>query len=270
VDLLDLRSLQMMVESDNSIEHTRDVLTEAVSFFSNHENNSWKVELIFKELRDNLDMSSLDEKDIFLYDFDEFRFLDIPEEYTNYSLGLFNDEKHSRYSGRLVYPVRDVKGNVMGLCGWDPTDLPKYLDSNTYGYNAKNNCLYGMEKLPEYYKSDKLVFITEGIVCCNYLRSKEFQALALLGSSVSKYVIEILKRFGYRCVLLPDNDTAGLHIKTNAKYNLPKARCYVSTLAKDIDDTRKLEEGKYEQQLLTELRSLESPFVMTKILRVEK
>lgn len=267
MDLLDLRALQMMVESDNSIEHTRKVLSEAVSFFASQEDNEADVKLIFEQLRDKLDLSSIDEKEIFLYNMDTFKFLDIPEEYKNYSLGLFNDDKNCRYSGRLVYPVRDVKGDVMGLCGWDPEGAPKYLDSITYGYSAKNNSLYGMEKLPEYYKNDKLVFITEGIVCCNYLRSKGFQALALLGSSVSRYVIEILKRFGYRCVLLPDNDAAGLHVKLNAKYNLPKARCYVSVIAKDMDDTRKLEDGKYEQQFLNELRNLSSPFVATKILK---
>lgn len=266
----DLRSLQMMVESDNSIEHAREMLTKAVDFFSSQENNKWKVDMIFKDLRDNLDMSNIDEKGIFLYDMDEFKFIDIPEEYTNYSLGLFNDERNCRYSGRLVYPVRDVKGSVMGLCGWDPSDLPKYLDSNTYGYNAKNNCMYGMEKLPEYYKSDKVVFITEGIVCCNYLRSKGFQALALLGSYISKYVIEILRRFGYRCILLPDSDKAGLSILKSAKYNISKSRCYVPTIAKDIDDARKLDNGKYEQQLLNELKSLDMPFVLTKILRMIK
>lgn len=267
---LDLRALQMMVESENSIEHTRETLTEAVNFFSTHKDNEWKVKAILKELRSNLDFSTIDEKGIFLYDMDEFKFLDIPEEYKGYSLGLFNDDNHCRYLGRLVYPVRDVRGNVMGLCGWDPEDQPKYLDSNTYGYNAKRNCLYGMEKLEEYYTSDKPVFIVEGIVCCNYLRSKGFQSLALLGSSISRYVIEILKRLGYRCILIPDNDSAGTSVLKSAKYNLPKSRCYVSIVAKDIDDTRKLENNKYEQQLLNELSNLSSPFYPTKILSMEK
>lgn len=267
---LDLRALQLQVESENSIEHTRELLTEAVDFFSNHKDNEWKVKLVFEQLRDNLDFSSLDEKGIFLYDTDEFLPTDVPEKFKAYSLGLFSDEKYARYAGRLVYPVRDPKGNVMGLCGWDPTELPKYLDSKTYGYNAKRNCLYGMEKLYDYYTSKSPVFITEGIVCCNYLRSKGFNALALLGSSISTYVIEILKRFGYRCILLPDSDEAGLNILRGAKFRLPQSRCYVSSVAKDIDDTRKAENGKYEEQLLKELSSLSNPFVKTVVLRMLK
>lgn len=266
----DLRALQMQVEAENSVEASREVLTEAVEFFSGHKDNQWKVDLVMKDMRDNLDLSSIDEKGIFLYDSDEFNFMDIPEQYKGYTLGLFSNDKYSRYAGRLVYPVRDVKGKVMGLCGWDPTELPKYLDSNTFGYNAKNNCLYGMEKLPEYYVSKENVYIVEGITCCNYLRSKGLQALALLGSSISKYVVEILRRFGYRCILLPDNDKAGLSILKSAEWNLDEARCYVSTVAKDMDDTRKIEDGKYEDILLSELRSLNNPFVLTKVLRIIK
>lgn len=267
---LDLRSLQLMVESENSVEHTREVLTEAVDFFSKNKDNNWKVNMIFKDYRDNLDVESLDEDGIFLYDVDEFLPNNIPDEYKQYSLGLFNDEKYCRYAGRLVYPVRDVKNKVMGLCGWDPFEEPKYLDSKTYGYNAKRNCLYGMEKLPEYYVSTKPVFIVEGIPCCNYLRSKGFQALALLGSSISFYVIEILKRFEYRCILLPDNDKAGLSVLKTAKYKLPKARVYVSSVAKDIDDTRKVDNFRYENQLIEELSNLDNPFLVTKILRILK
>lgn len=267
---LDLRALQMQVESENSIEHTRELLTEAVKFFSNHKDNAWKVEAVFKELRENFDNSTLEEKDIFVYDSDEFLPTDVPSKYKAYPLGLFNDEKYCIFAGRLVYPVRDVKNNVMGLCGWDPVDLPKYLDSKTYGYNAKRNCLYGMEKMEEYYNSTKPVFVVEGIPCCNYLRSKGFNCLALLGSHMSKYVLEILKRFEYRCILLPDNDFAGLSVLKSAKYNLPKARCFVSTVAKDPDDTRRVENGKYEQQFLTELQNMDNPFYPTVILSILK
>lgn len=260
----------MLVEADNTVEHTRELLTDAVHFFSTYEGNDWKVERVLNELRDHLDLSSLNEKDIFVCDMDILDKMDVPDEYRNYSLGLYSDQTCCRYAGRLVYPVRDVKNEVMGLCGWDPVDQPKYLDSITFGYNAKRGSLYGMEELPTYYKSGKPVFFTEGIVCCNYLRSKGFQAMALLGSTISRYTIEILRRFGYNCILLPDNDHAGLSILKAGKYNLPKARCFVSTVAKDIDDTRKCDNFKYESELLNELSMISNPFHVTKILRMLK
>lgn len=264
---MDLRALQLQVESENSVEKTRDELTEAVEFFSSMEDNEEKVKLIFEQMRDKFDSSTLDEKNIFFYDPDTISPLDVPDRFKAYPLGIFNDEKRCKYLSRLVYPVRDVKGKVMGLCGWDPTEQPKYLDSKTYGYNAKRNCLYGMEKLGDYYRSSEPVFFVEGIPCCNYLRSKGIQAMALLGSSISTYVVEILKRLEYRCILLPDNDFAGLSVLKAAKYKLPKSRCYVSTVAKDPDDTRRVDNGKYEEQFLSELRNISNPFCKTVILK---
>lgn len=268
--LIDLRSLQQQVEDENTVENTRNILTEAVTFFASQDKNDIKVKIIFDELRDGVDLDNLKEKEIFFVDPDDIHFLDVPSQYKSYSVGMYNADSYNVYTGRLVYPVRDVKGKVMGLCGWDGDLTPKYLDSKTFGYNAKNNCMYGMEELDSYYQSSNPVFITEGIVCCNYLRSKGFNALALLGSSVSRYVIEILKRFGDRCVLLPDNDLAGLSILKSAKYNLPTARVYVSSVAKDIDDTRKVNNHKYEQELLKELSSMGNPFVSRRILLVQK
>lgn len=264
---MDLKALQQLVEVDDSVEVTRQILTEAVQYFSTRENNKQEVSLIMRDLRNNLDLSGLEEDSIFFLNSDELNNFEIPDEYKKYHLGIFNSSGYSIYNNRLVYPIRDVKGNIMGLCGWDPSELPKYLDSTTFGYNAKNNTLYGMEKLKDYYTSSDAVFITEGIVCCNYLRSKGFQALALLGSSISRYVIEILKRFEYRCILIPDNDEAGLHVYKIAKYQLPYASCYVSSVAKDIDDTRMADDGKYENQLLNELGNIMSPFSLLSVLR---
>ena len=264
---LDLRALQLAIESEYSIEHTREVLTEAVTYFANLENNRNNVKIILKDLRD-FDCDTLEEKEIFFINPETYNPSFIPKEYKSYSLGIFNGEACSYY-GRLVYPVRDVKGKVMGLCGWEPNEQPKYLDSKTYGY-SKQSCMYGMEKMYDYYSNNKPVFIVEGIPCCNYLRSKGFNSLALLGSNLTKYNIEILKRFGNRCILIPDNDKAGLNVYNVAKYKLPKSRCFVSLVSKDIDDTRKVENHKYEDTLLNELSTIENPFIPRKILRILK
>lgn len=261
----DLRSLQLQVESDNSIEHSRRILTEACHYFATLPDNDWKVKAIFRDLRENFPIEDIPEKDIFFYDVDTINPKDIPEEYKSYSLGLFKDDNHCVFAGRLVYPVRDTKGYVMGLCGWDPGSSTKYLDSRNYGYNAKNNIFYGLEMLESYYKSDKPVYIVEGIPCCNWLRAKGFQALAMLGSHLHGYQLEILKRFEDRCVLLPDNDESGLYVIYKSRNTLPRAKCYVSIVAKDIDDTRRL----YSTDLVNDLHKLANPFMPLKVLRVQ-
>lgn len=145
------------------------------------------------------------------------------------------------YDGRFVYPVKDTKGDVMGWCGYDLFELPKYLDSSTYGYKAKATTLFGMEKLEEYYRSKDPVFVTEGIVCTLWLRQEGFQAMASLGSHLTPYVIEILRRFGDRLIMVPDSDEAGLKYKKQCRYVLQKARVMQSRVAKDIDDSRQID-----------------------------
>lgn len=261
---VDLRALQLQVEAENSVEYTRNTLTDAVNFLSSYKDNKNNVELILKELRDGFDVSNIKEEGIFFYDNDIIDSLDIEDRFKSYSLGLFSNNHYCKYSGRLVYPVRDVTGKVMGLCGWDKFEEPKYLDSVSYGYNAKRNIMYGMECIEEYYNSKDNIFIVEGIPCCNYLRSKGFKSLALLSSNISKYVVEILKRFGDRCIFLMDNDKAGLNVLKVSSKSIPKSRCYVSIIAKDIDDTRRIN----EKDLIKELNSMNNLFSTNKVLKI--
>jgi DNA primase len=100
--------------------------------------------------------------------------------------------------------------------------------------------MYGMEKIREYYESDTPVFVTEGIVCALWLRQNGFNSLALTGSYLSPYGAEILRRFGRRCVVIPDSDEAGNKLARTARYLLPNARIAQSKLAKDVDDTQRL------------------------------
>ena len=163
----------------------------------------------------------------------------LPEELRHDSYGMCRDGDLI-YAGRFVYPVHDTKGHIAGWCGYDATSTPKYLDSTNYGYSAKSGLFYGAEKLPEYYRSTEPVIVVEGIVCCLWLRSQGFQALASLGSYLTPYMITMLKRLGTRCVVIPDADEAGNKYRSQVRRTLPQARCLQSKIAKDIDDSRKV------------------------------
>ena len=155
------------------------------------------------------------------------------------------------------------------------------MDSQNYGYKAKETTCYGMELLPEYYASDKPVYIVEGIVCCLYLRSKGFQSLALLGSSITRYMQIILSRFGSRLIVIPDNDACGKTLEDvdsemagerfvlQAKRALPKAIIIQSVIAKDIDDTRKINNYVYEDLFIADLKQVAvCPYFQFKTIRV--
>ena len=79
--------------------------------------------------------------------------------------------------------------------------------------------------------------------------------MASLGSYLTPYMVVVLKRFGRRCIVIPDSDEAGNKYRHQVQMALPMARCVQSCVAKDIDDSRQV-----YPKLADELRKLESPF----------
>lgn len=277
-EMLSFRELQLLAEDRYTIQSTRKDLNRLVDYFTSQPEQQEYIEVAFVEER-GLPIEIAKEQRIFFIQEGTSR-IDIPEEFQAESLGMVH-KGYVVYEGRLVYPVFDVKGDVMGFCGWDKFVQPKYLDSKNYGYKAKATTFYGMEKLEEYYKSSEPVYAVEGIVCCLYLRSIGLQSVALLGSGMTSYVATILKRFGRRLIVIPDNDAigktaveigsslAGEHFVRQAKKLLPLATVVQSRIAKDIDDSRKVE--GLEETLRRELVLVsKNPYLPFKTLRVRK
>lgn len=146
----------------------------------------------------------------------------------------------------------------MGFVGYDKFEEPKYLDSKNHGYKAKSTTFFGMEKLPEYYKSDHII-IVEGIVCMAWLRQERFNAVASLGSYLNPYASRIFRRFGNKAIFIPDGDEAGAKYAKSVKFELPQARVLRPITDKDVDDTRngKAKNLSYEAQQLHSARVAE-------------
>ena len=232
--------LQMLSMSANdSVAEARLKLDRIAEIFQNRpEQKEWIQ--AFAWLRKDFPVEALIQAGAFAVNFYDTPSI-LPEELQHDSLGFVS--------------VKDTRGHVAGWCGYDAFEDPKYLDSKNYGYNAKDALFYGAEMLPTYYRNNRPVFIVEGIVCCLWLRSQGFQALASLGSYLTPYMVVVLKRFGRRCIVIPDSDEAGNKYRHQVQMALPMARCVQSCVAKDIDDSRQA-----YPKLADELRRLESPF----------
>lgn len=246
-----LQALSTLSE-ETTITSLRKQLNGLVKFFKSRDKYLEEV-TIFAELVRNLDVKTLLDCDSFMVQ-EDFLLTELPEEFQHDSLGFCKGNR-CVYEGRYVYPVKDVKGDVMGFCGYDKFSDVKYLDSLNFGYKAKSYSVWGMEKLPEYYTSDKPVFFVEGIVCCLYLRQCGLQSLAFLGSNASPYVLEIIKRFGHRAIICSDSDEAGTKCRNMIRKRIPHIRCIQSKIAKDIDDSRSI-----DNNFVSELLKLSNPY----------
>lgn len=249
-------------EKQYTVEDCRQDLNNVVAFFREQDYHKFAMEVCLQTER-KLPLEVGDMLDLFWVD-EDIPIGALPEWMRDESLGVVY-KHHIRESGRLVYPVKDVNGDVAGFVGWDPTVEPKYLDSKNYGYKAKKTMVLGMEKMYEYYTSTAPVYVVEGPVCMAYLRSQGFQALSTLGSFLTPYVIIMLRRFGRRLIMIPDCDAAGDKFVRQCKFKLPQSTIVQPKYGKDVDGCRKFEDGKYEKQLLKDLKGLENPFYITNV-----
>ena len=249
-----LQALSTLSE-DTTVSKSRKQLNQIVEFFKGRDSYLDEVTW-FADLVRHLKPETLLQCDSFMVQ-DDFLMTELPEELQHDSLG-FCKGVNCVFQGRYVYPVKDTKGDVMGFCGYDKFSDVKYLDSSNYGYKAKSYSLWGMEELSKYYDSKEPVYFVEGIVCALYLRQEGLQSLATLGSTVSPYVTEVLRRFGMRAVVVNDSDEAGTKCRRVLQRKLPYLRCVQSCLAKDVDDSRQVNED-----FANELRKRSNPFYVS-------
>lgn len=253
-----LQFMNLASELDD-VTSSRKVLNDIVTWFKERPQYERDVELFAKYGR-NLDPQTVLDADGFFVE-EDLLAIELPEEFQHDSYG-FCKNGYIRFSGRFVYPVKDVHGDVMGFCGYDKFSDVKYLDSRNYGYVAKDYSVWGMEKMEEYYNSKDLVFFMEGIVCALYLRQCGMNSLATLGANFSAYTVEIMRRFGSRCVYIADIDEAGYKSKKRLNRAIPSMRVVQSKLAKDVDDSRQV-----NPEFASELRKLTDRFYVSPLFR---
>lgn len=155
-------------------------------------------------------------------------------------VGERNGRIYDRFRNRLMFPIFDVRGNVIGFGGRVLDDSkPKYLNSNeTLIFNKRKN-LFGMN----FAKMTKQPFIilVEGNIDVVALHQFGFDnAVASLGTSLTEEQVTLLSRYTQQVVLTYDTDEAGQRAAQRAIPMLEKAGIQVKVLqmkdAKDPDE----------------------------------
>ena len=155
-------------------------------------------------------------------------------------VGEKNGRIYDRFRNRLMFPIIDVRGNVIGFGGRVLDDSkPKYLNSNeTLIFNKRKN-LFGLN----FAKKTKLPYLilVEGNVDVITLHQFGFDnAVASLGTSLTEEQVTLLSRYTEQVVLTYDGDEAGQRAAQRAIPMLEKAGIQVKVLqmkdAKDPDE----------------------------------
>ncbi len=153
-----------------------------------------------------------------------------------------NGNIYDRFRDRLMFPIIDVRGNVIGFGGRimsGDKNTAKYLNSpETLIFNKRKN-LFGLN-LAKKTKLDYLILV-EGYMDAIALHQYGFDcAVASLGTSLTEEHAVLLSRYTENVVLIYDGDQAGQNATQRAIPMLEKAGLQVRVLkmrdAKDPDE----------------------------------
>ena len=153
-----------------------------------------------------------------------------------------NGNLFDRFRGRLMFPIIDVRGNVIAFGGRiikNDQDTAKYLNSpETLIFNKRKN-LFGLN-LAKKSKQGSLILV-EGNIDVVTLHQYGFDnAIASLGTSLTEEQAALMTRYTDQVVLIYDGDQAGQNATKRAIPILEKAGLQVKVLqikdAKDPDE----------------------------------
>ena len=155
-------------------------------------------------------------------------------------VGEKNGRIYDRFRNRLMFPIIDVRGNVVGFGGRVLDDSkPKYLNSNeTVIFNKRKN-LFGLNYAKK--TKQKYMILVEGNIDVVSLHQFGFDnAVASLGTSLTEEHAALLSRYTEEVVLTYDSDEAGQRAAQRAIPMLEKVGIKVKVLnmkdAKDPDE----------------------------------
>ena len=156
------------------------------------------------------------------------------------SVSQKNGNIYDRFRNRLMFPIIDVRGNVIGFGGRVmDNSTPKYLNSpETEIFNKRKN-LFALNMA----KKSKLgyLILVEGYMDAIALHQYGFDcAVASLGTSLTEEHAALLSRYTEQVILIYDGDEAGQNATKRAIPMLEKAGLQVKVLqmrdAKDPDE----------------------------------
>lgn len=117
---------------------------------------------------------------------------------------------YDRFRNRVMFPVFDYKGNVIGFGGRVLDDSkPKYLNSPETAVFKKGTNLYGLNFAIKDLK-EKMIIIVEGYMDCISLHQHGItNVVASLGTALTQNQAKLLKRYVDKVIISYDADLAG-------------------------------------------------------------
>lgn len=128
-------------------------------------------------------------------------------------LGLVTDN-HDIYIDRVMFPLYDVNGRVVGFSGriYDSSSKNKYVNTKETPIFKKGHCLYNYHIAKESCRKAGCVIVMEGFM--DIIRASSIgitNAVAVMGTALTNEQLILLKKLSLNIILCFDGDNAGQH-----------------------------------------------------------
>lgn len=121
---------------------------------------------------------------------------------------------YDRFRNRLMFPIRDVHGAVVGFTARTLTDdpnEPKYINTPQTPLYNKSAVLYGLDRARQAAKKADLAVVVEGnmdVISCHQAGFEN--TIAVSGTAFTREQLELIQRFTKRIAVAFDADAAGV------------------------------------------------------------
>ena len=185
-------------------------------------------------------------------------------------IGLSSDD-HDIYNDRIMFPLYDVNGRVVGFSGriYKENGQNKYLNTKETNIFKKGEMLYHYHIAREECREKKFVIVMEGFM--DVIRASTIgikNTVALMGTALTKEQIALLKRLSPNIILCLDGDGPGQHATESIGDNLLEQGLEVKVITlpdPDDPDTFILKNGKERFEGLIESAQNFSDYKMQKM-----
>ena len=121
---------------------------------------------------------------------------------------------YDRFRGRVMFPITDVAGKVVGFGGRVLTSekqMAKYINSPESSIYHKSRVLYGLHQAKQHIRNADLCIMTEGYLDVIALHQNGIQhAVASSGTALTVEQVRLIRRFTKNVLMIYDGDAAGI------------------------------------------------------------
>jgi len=130
-------------------------------------------------------------------------------------VAIRNDEGrvYDRFRHRLMIPIRDGRGRVIGFGAraLRDEDVPKYLNSPQSEFFDKSSTLFGLDLARREIRETETAIIVEGYMDVMQAHQAGFRnVIAQMGTALTDTQLQTLRRYAERLILALDADEAGV------------------------------------------------------------